>query len=541
MCGIWAYLLHHQGQFNNETVKDCMSIEGRGPDDFHVSYYKNKYAIGFHRLSIMDPSFKGSQPFTFIKNKVKYTAICNGEIYNAGKLKGHLEYPWTSESDCETLIPLYLRYGCDMVQYLDGVFSFIIIEETDSTIRYFVARDRIGVRPLFIGKDDRGNYVFCSELKGMKNIAIEAEQFIPGNFMNICYTNGHYETYEESYYSLTQYRSESHNYFLEELTLREIREKLISSVKKRLISDRPVCALLSGGLDSSLVCSIASRLLKETNQTLYTFSIGTKDSPDNKYAQEVADFIGSVHTIVEIDTEQALRSVPDVIWSTETYDITTIRASVGQYLVSEYIAKHTDFKVVLSGDGSDEVTSGYLENYLAPTAEALHQHAVSRLEEIHYYDVLRADRATSKHGLEVRVPFLDVSFIDYYLNISPELRKPNKNRCEKYLLRKAFDNDYLPPSVLWRQKEAFSDGITSQENSWHSVLKRACDERISDDAFNHCQEKTNHPISKESYYYRMEFEKCFGEKRFDTIIPHFWMPKWSDTNDPSARTLSVYK
>lgn len=546
MCGIWAYLTEKDDIDFDTIFSNFKNIAGRGPDNMTFLSVKNKYMLGFTRLSIMDPSPKGNQPFEYYQDDIKYTCICNGEIYNAEELKGLVEYNFTSTSDCEVLIPLYLKYNVEMISKLDGVFSFIIIKETTEETEYFIVRDRIGIRPLYVGIDDFGQYIFASELKAMKNIAVNAEQFCPGTYCLIKRNHVNKETKEEknTYYDVTSklelkwlktYQQD------EDKIMEFIRNKLTAAVKKRLISDRPVCALLSGGLDSSLVCSIASKLLKEKGIPLYTFSIGIPGSPDNVYAQKVADYIGSIHRVVNITSEDALNALKDVIWATETFDITTVRASTGQYLVSKYIAENTNFKVVLSGDGSDEVTSGYLENFLAPNLEDLHSHAIDRIKNIHYYDVLRADRATSIHGLELRVPFLDVSFVDFYLQIDPKLRQPIKGKqCEKYLLRKAFEIDYLPNEVLWRQKEAFSDGISSEDNSWHSIIQKMCDKLITDNElddnnkFTFCK-----PLTKEAYYYRQVFTDLYGNK-FGNIIPAFWMPKWSNTTDPSARSLKVY-
>ena len=545
MCGIWAYLtdkdnINYENIFNN-----FKNISGRGPDNMNFLSVKNKYMLGFVRLSIIDPSPKGNQPFEYYDGDVKYTCICNGEIYNAEILKNLLEFNFYSTSDCEVLIPLYLKYKTDMISHLDGVFSFIIIKETLNVTEYFIVRDRIGVRPLYTGVDEFGQHIFSSELKGMKDIAVTAEQFTPGTYTIITKTGSDVVvSNNNTYYNVSNNLSLTllKQYDLDEIKLKDlIKSKLTETVKKRLITDRPLCALLSGGLDSSLVCSIASKLLKEKGKQLYTFSIGIPGSPDNKYAQMVADYIGSIHTVITITTDDAINALKDVIWATETFDITTIRASTGQYLVSKYIADNTDFKVVLSGDGSDEVTSGYLENYLAPSLAELHKHAIDRIKNIHYYDALRADRATSIHGLELRVPFLDVSFVDFYLQIDPKLRQPIKNeRCEKYLLRAAFeDGDYLPKEVLWRQKEAFSDGISSEENSWHSIIQKMCDKVITDEDLANNNFDICKPYTKESLYFRQVFTNLYGNK-FSNIIPGFWMPMWSNTTDPSARSLNIY-
>ena len=540
MCGIFIYLASHNIDFDN-IFNNFKNISGRGPDNLIFLNEMNKYILGFTRLSIMDPSTRGNQPFEYFDNDIKYSCICNGEIYNSEELKKLVNFNFNSNSDCEVLIPLYLKYSTNMISYLDGVFSFIIIKESKEETQYFIVRDSIGVRPLYKGIDKFGQFIYASELKAMKDIANTADQFDPGTFDLIkkCNNSNEFSIIKNKYYDVSRHLLK--NYIpLDNEIYNSINLKLTEAVKKRLISDRPVCALLSGGLDSSLVCSIASRLLKKSGIPLYTFSIGINGSPDNIYAKKVADYIGSFHTTVNITPDEALNSLKDVIWATETFDITTIRASTGQYLISKYISENTNFKVVLSGDGSDEVTSGYLENFLAPNLDQLQENAIDRVKNIHYYDVLRADRATSIHGLELRVPFLDVSFVDFYLKIDPKLRQPVKNvQCEKFLLRKAFEKDYLPNEVLWRKKEAFSDGISNEENSWYKIIQNMCDRMINDlellnNPFYICRPKT-----KEAYYYRQVFTQMYGNN-FNKIIPKLWMPKWSNTNDPSARSLDIY-
>lgn len=549
MCGIWAYLLknnkNNDKEFDlNNLFSKFKSISGRGPDSINFSYNKDLFITGFHRLSIMDTSINGNQPFEYYHDGYTYICICNGEIYNAKNLKKNilnssLDYTFSSNSDCEVLIPLYIQYGTDMLDNLDGVFAFTIIAiDTKNNYTAFICRDRIGVRPLFIGKNDNNeNIGICSEIKGLIGLFDQIDVFSPGTY--IVYNSKDKEKtilckyYEYEYKTITQI-TEHRNKF--------IQENLINAVKKRLISDRPLCALLSGGLDSSLICSIASRILKEHDKKLYTFSIGLPGSTDTDYAKKVAEYIGSVHTVVEISNKEALQSIKDVIWATETFDITTIRASTGQYLIAKYISENTDYKVILSGDGSDELTSGYIYNYLAPSNEELHKEAVKRIKEIHLYDGLRADRATSIHGLELRIPFLDSNFVDMYLSIDPKYRKPDQNHMEKHLLRESF-KDYLPEEVLWRKKEAFSDGISSEEDSWHLILSKFVNNFVKDEEFEQNAMKYIHctPKTKEAYFYRKMFDELFNDK-YSNVIPDFWMPNWSDADDPSARELAkLYK
>lgn len=543
MCGIWAYFLKKDDQSDIDVdmlFSKFKTIYGRGPDNLNFNYYKNLFFLGFHRLSIMDTSSNGNQPFTYVYEDKTYICVCNGEIYNAESLKEeinktHLNYDWSSNSDCEVLIPLYILYGHEMVKKLKGVFAInISIIDSDNNYDTFICRDRIGVRPLFIGSNiENRNIGICSEAKGLTGIFDRVQVFQPGCHIMYSSEQGVIEPYYQYYH---------YDYKLADLTVQEnrcnyIREAFTNAVNKRLISDRPVCALLSGGLDSSLVCSVASRLLKDNGIKLYTYSIGMENSTDEFYAKKVADFIGSEHKVVNITNNEALLAIKDVIWATETFDITTVRASTGQYLISKYISENSPFKVVLSGDGSDEVASGYIYNYLAPSDKDLHEEAVKRVREIHLYDGLRADRATSIHGLELRVPFLDSDFVDLYLSIDAKFRKPDKDHMEKHLLRSSFEG-YLPNEVLWRKKEAFSDGISSEEDSWHNILNNYIEKFITDKEFEENASKYEHctPKTKEAYFYRKIFDELFGDK-YCNVIPDFWMPNWSDVDDPSAREL----
>jgi asparagine synthase (glutamine-hydrolysing) len=538
MCGIFAYLIKNKKIFNyNLIYTNFMNLNNRGPDMFSFTYNK-KYFLGFHRLSIMDLSNSGNQPFEHYKDGYKYTCICNGEIYNYIHLKNSLNFNFNSNSDCEILIPLYLLYGENMVNYLDGVFSFIIIKEKDDDIEYFIVRDRIGVRPLYMGYDYKNNLILSSEIKGFKDLVFNNFcPFDPGNYIKIKSNPNNYELIKCQYYEpIFKILNLDEVFFCN-----QIHNVLTECTKKRLVTDRPICALLSGGLDSSLICSITSKLLNSTNFKLNTFSIGMENSPDNHYAKLVSDYIDSNHTFVYITKEDAINCIRDVIYTIESYDVTTVRASVGQYLISKYISKNSNFKVVLSGDGSDEITGGYLENYFSPNLTEFQNNTMKRIKNIHYFDVLRADKATSGNGLELRVPFLDVNFINLYLSIPPKYKKPILGeKCEKYLLRKSFEN-YLPHEVLWRQKEAFSDGISNNNDSWHNILKKLCNELITDDEFKNNNFKLNKPKTKEAYYYRKIFNEFYDKNRFDNIIPEFWMPSWSETDDPSARNLSIYK
>jgi asparagine synthase (glutamine-hydrolysing) len=547
MCGIWALILENERceiKDFNKLIHNFNEIKNRGPDFSSFETFNETSILGFHRLSIMDKSDKGLQPFYFETEERKMALICNGEIYNYKSLINEYELDMKSKCDCEIILQLYYKVGINkLLNLLDGVFAFVIIDikKKMNERKVIVARDKIGVRPLFYGWNEEENeneYYFCSEIKGLSRLVDKIEIFKPATYMELNYNNGKLINKKiEEYYK--------YNYEMINLTEKQhminIKEILIQSVKKRLQSDRPLCCLLSGGLDSSLISSITSRLLKETNNKLYTFSIGMQGSTDNVYATKVAEYIKSEHTVIWITKEESLKAIYDVIYATETYDITTIRASVGQYLISKYISNNTDYKVILSGDGSDEVASGYIYNYNAPSLKDLQNEAIKRIKEIHIYDGLRADRATSIHGLELRVPFLDTKFVDYYLSIDPELRMPKKKRMEKFLLRKSFEG-FLPNDILYRKKEAFSDGISSKEDSWHIVIQKYINEKITEEEYNleRNKYKNNTPMTKEAYYYRKIFCEIFDNK-YNNVIKDFWLPNWcGDVKEPSARILSVY-
>jgi asparagine synthase (glutamine-hydrolysing) len=544
MCGIWTYIS------KNKLIKESkltilkekfLNIKGRGPETENYLEINDNVIFGFHRLCIVDVSEAGNQPFVIKDDNRELYLMCNGEIYNKTSLIDDNNLKCVSNSDCEPILHLYKKYGIEKtVDMLDGVFAFSImdIDLVKKTGKLIVGRDRIGVRPMFMGHNENKEYGFSSEIKGLTDIFNSIEVFTPGTIVTLSYNldNVDFKFMKQVYYPY-DYETKLTNL---ETVCSLIKYQFTEAVKKRLMSDRPICCLLSGGLDSSLVTSIVASL---SNNPIHTFSIGMKGGTDFKYAKMVADKIGSIHTEILFSKEEGINSIRDVIWAIESYDITTVRASVGQYLISKYIKDNTDNIVVYIGDGSDELTGGYKYFCNAPDSESLHKECVKLIKEIHLYDCLRADRAVSIHGLETRVPFLDSSFVDLYLSIDPKLRMP-VNGIEKYLLRKAFDDtDLLPKEVLWREKEAFSDGISSQKDSWFTILQNHIDTEISDAEFNLESKKYTHntPLSKEAYYYRKIFGELFGEKHND-VIPHFWLPNWSgDITEPSARVLDVYK
>lgn len=544
MCGIWAYLA------NNKLIKDSKlsllhekfkNVKGRGPENENFMEINDNTIFGFHRLCIVDVSEEANQPFVLKGNNRELYLMCNGEIYNKDSLINSHDLNCKSSSDCEPIIHLYKKYGIEKtVDLLEGVFAFCLldIDLEKNTGKLMAVRDRIGVRPMFMGSNENKEFGFSSEVKGLSGIFDSIEVFTPGTILTLNYNldNIDFDLSKQVYYP--------YNYETKLIDLETIypliRYQFTEAVRKRLMSDRPICCLLSGGLDSSLVTAIVASL---SDNPIHTFSIGMPGGTDFKYAKMVADKIGSIHTEILFSKEEGIKAIRDVIWAIESYDITTVRASVGQYLISKYIKDNTDNIVIYIGDGSDELTGGYKYFCNAPDEKSFHQECVKLIKEIHLYDCLRADRAVSIHGLETRVPFLDSSFVDLYLSIDPKLRMP-VNGVEKHLLRQAFDSeDLLPKEVLWREKEAFSDGVSSQKESWFQILQNHIDQEISDQEFEEVGKKytLNTPLTKEAYYYRKVFGELFDEKH-SNVIPHFWLPNWSgNITEPSARVLDVYQ
>lgn len=496
----------------------------RGPDDSRIINTKNGI-MGFHRLAIMGLNDEGMQPF---EARGSY-CVCNGEIYDFKQLRDTLVekgYTFKSESDCEVLLPLYFEYGTEMFRMLDAEFACVIYD--GKTGEYIAARDPIGIRPLYYGYDNDGVIVFASEAKNLIGIVKKVMPFPPGHY----YKQGKFISYNE----ISKVDKFNHDDL--STIFSKIHEKLVSGVEKRLVADAKVGFLLSGGLDSSLVCAIAA---KKSDKPIRTFAIGMReDAIDLKYAKEVADYIGSDHTEVFMTPEEVISSLEKVIYILGTYDITTIRASMGMYLVCKAIHETTDVRVLLTGEISDELF-GYKYTDFAPSAEEFQKEAEKRIRELHMYDVLRADRCISVNSLEARVPFGDIDFVKYVMSIDPE-KKMNKYGKGKYLLRKAFENgDYLPYDILWREKAAFSDAVG---HSMVDYLKEYAAEKISDEEFETECKKYTHatPFTKESLLYRQIFEKYYPGQ--SDMVVDFWMPNknWEgcNVNDPSARVLSNY-
>ena len=494
----------------------------RGPDDSRI-VDTGAGLLGFHRLAIMGLHPEGMQPFGLNGSFL----VCNGEIYGFEKLKQKLseKYTFVSQSDCEILLPLYQEHGVEMFSMLDAEFALILYDA--ETGGFVAARDPIGIRPLYYGYDKEGSILFASEPKNLLDLTDKIMPFPPGHY----FKDGQFVCYCD----LTKVENICHDDL--DTICSNIREKLIAGVEKRLVADAKVGFLLSGGLDSSLVCSIAA---KRSKTPIKTFAIGmSEDAIDLKYAREVAEHIGSDHTEVIITKDSVLSALEWVIMVLGTYDITTIRASMGMYLLCEAIHKNTDIRVLLTGEISDELF-GYKYTDFAPSAEAFQKEAEKRLRELHMYDVLRADRCISVNSLEARVPFGDLDFVKYVMSIDPE-KKLNKYGKGKYLLRRAFEGEYLPESILYREKAAFSDAVG---HSMVDYLKEFAASHYTDEEFEHRRCAYNHarPFTKESLYYREIFEKYYPGQ--SEMVIDFWMPNKSwdgcDVNDPSARVLSNY-
>lgn len=537
MCG---FLVYHG------TKKDFPHFEAayqllrhRGPDQTEILELP-KATLGFHRLAIMDLSEKGSQPFHHEKRK--WHLVCNGEIYNWEKLRQtYNDYPYKSQSDCEVILPVIEQLGFeDGVRALDGEFAFALYnEELDSIV---AARDAMGIRPLFYAQDHQGKYVFASEAKALKESFKEIFPFPPGHYFDGQKIVSFCDLAQPS----LQLSVEIETYWDQQPTqklkdiLRPINELLTLAVEKRLKADAPVGLLLSGGLDSSLVCALAARAQGE-KKNLHTFAVGMVSDPiDLKYAKKVAQYIGSQHTEVSITEEDVLNNLRDVIWHLETWDITTIRASMGMYLLCKYIKEKTKIKVLLTGEVSDEIF-GYKYTDFAPSGDEFQKEAQKRVRELYLYDVLRADRCISAHSLEARVPFSDTAFVEYVMKIPGEIKR-NHYQMGKYLLREAFRQDaLLPPDILDRDKAAFSDAVG---HSLVDCLKARAQELYSDEDVENAKSKYPHatPFTKESLMYREIFEEFYpGRAKW---IPDFWMPNktWEncDVKDPSARVLPNY-
>lgn len=524
MCGFLAII----GQGKEEAMVRELSarMSHRGPDERDIHITEKGHFLSHERLSIVD-LHTGKQP---IQGTSTAWMVHNGEIYNHQKLRNGIlkHHTFRTTSDSEVIVHLYEEFGDDFCNHLDGIFAFVVIDGD----HYIAGRDPLGVKPLYYGIDERGRMYFASEMKALADQCKTFATFPPG----------HYYTPETGFVKYYQPIWEDASEAIHPVDYQAIRETLTQAVDKRLMSDVPIGVLLSGGLDSSLTSSIAVRLMKERGETLHSFSIGLDaEAPDAKAARKVAEFLGTKHHEIHFTIEQGIEILEKLIWHLETYDVTSIRASTPMYFLSKFITE-MGIKVVLSGEGADEIFGGYLYFRNAPSVADFQKETIERVQKLHTADLLRADKSTMAHGLEARVPFLDKKFLDLAITIQPEEKMPQTyNGVEKYILRKAFDTPeqpYLPAEVLWRQKEQFSDGVGY---NWIDTLIAYGTSQVSDEAFAKAAElfPYNTPATKEAFYYRTIFHKHFPQKSAAETVRK-WIPKWQENTDPSGRANQAH-
>ena len=552
MCGFVA-ILKVKGdarQAREKALKMSRKIRHRGPDWSGV-YSSEKAVLAHERLAIVDP-LSGGQPLYSSDGK-KVLAV-NGEIYNHQEIRRLFagQYEFQTGSDCEVILALYERYGTDFIDKLNGIFSFVLYDST--TDDYLIARDPIGVIPLYIGHDKDGTVYAASELKALEGQCEEYMPFPPGHYCTSQHNGKPVRWYERDWmqYDGMQWATSDRKE-----AVQMVKEGLMAAVKRQLMSDVPYGVLLSGGLDSSVVSAIAKLYAAkriETNDKhdawwpqLHSFAVGLKGAPDLAKAQEVAKYIGTVHHEVNYTVQEGLDAIRDVIYYTETYDVTTVRASTPMYLLARVI-RSMGIKMVLSGEGADEIFGGYLYFHKAPDAKAFHEETVRKLKKLHFYDCLRANKSLMAWGIEGRVPFLDKEFLDVAMRIDPVLKMCPGKTIEKAVVREGFA-DLLPESVAWRQKEQFSDGVGY---SWIDTLKKVTAEAVSDEQMAHAAERfpINPPLCKEEYYYRSIFEEHFpspsaarsvnqeASVACSTAIALEWDAAFKNMNDPSGRAVA---
>lgn len=550
MCGIVGIfdLKDSVEKLRPRALAMAKKIRHRGPDWSGI-YCSDKAILVHERLAIVDPQ-SGQQPLYSPDNDVVLTV--NGEIYNHADIRDRQEetYRFKTKSDCEVILSLYMEKGVDFLEDLNGIFAFALYDSRDNT--YFIAKDHIGIVPLYMGWDSAGAFYVASELKSLEPYCEKIEIFPPGHYL-----------YSKDGGKLTRwYRRDWMDYENvkdKESSVQDLREALESAVKRQLMTDVPYGVLLSGGLDSSIVSAVAKKYAANRVESdgrqrawwpqLHSFAVGLEGSPDLAAAQKVADYIGTVHHEVHFTIQEGLDAIHDVIYHIETYDVTTIRASTPMYLLARVI-RSMGIKMVLSGEGADEIFGGYLYFHKAPNAKALHEETVRKLDKLHLYDCLRANKSLAAWGVEGRVPFLDKEFMDVAMRLNPADKISGlKGRMEKWILRKAFE-DFLPESVAWRQKEQFSDGVGY---NWIDTLREVASSFVSDEAFAKAAERfpVNPPMSKEEYHYRTIFEELFPSDSAAKTVPSVpsvacstpvaleWDEAFKQMVDPSGRAVKT--
>ena len=565
MCGIFALLNDNKTIDANLIDASFKKGQNRGPE-FTILTYFLKSIFGFHRLAINGLNQESNQPL--IINDV--VLICNGEIYNYKELYDLIETKPHTSSDCEIIIHLYIKYGIEQtLNMIDGEFAFVLLDNRiNNTLnnKIYVARDPFGVRPLYCLKNNKSKLSgFASELKCLVDIfninptQMKLEQFTPGTFSVFNLSNLVHSVWEPEYenvpYFIPNFCYSLNNTSINSTEIYKNTAYYLNNavIKRCVTSERPVACLLSGGLDSSLVAALANNYYKKNGYSynLETYSIGLAGSEDIKYARLVADYLGTNHTEIIVTEREMFEAIPEVIYAIESYDTTTIRASIGNYLIGKYIASNSKAKVILNGDGSDELFGGYIYMNKCPDSIEFDKETKRLLKDIHLFDVLRSDKSISSHGLEPRTPFLDRSLVNYYLSISPFFRNHNTSQnIEKFVLRNSFSSlnflnykgkQLLPDVILWRKKEAFSDGVTSKGRSLFQILQEHITHKLHMDAENFSRLSNNFPpcIDTEKYYYKTLFNTFYPN--CESILPYFWMPKYIHASDPSARTLDIYE
>ena len=547
MCGIvCAFDLKQDSEtLRPQILEMSKRVRHRGPDWSGIYHSKNAI-LGHERLAIVDPA-SGKQPLFSEDGAIVLAA--NGEIYNHLELRKKFKgkYHFKTESDCEVILALYQEKGPDFVDDLNGIFAFAIYDFKNDS--YFIARDHMGIIPLYMGWDKYGTFYVASELKALEGICAQIELFPPGHYWK-CGDQTPTRWYKRDWVDFEKVKSNPTN-------IEDLHDALSNAVHRQLMSDVPYGVLLSGGLDSSITSALAKKFSskriesKDTQEAwwpqLHSFSVGLEGSPDLAAAKKVSEHIGSIHHEVIFTIQEGLDAIKDVIYHLETYDITTVRASTPMFLMARSIKSH-GIKMVLSGEGADELFGGYLYFHKAPSAEEFHKETVRKLDKLHQYDCLRANKSLAAWGIEGRVPFLDKEFIDVAMRINPQDKMINKERMEKWVVRKAFE-DYLPESVAWRQKEQFSDGVGY---SWIDTLKEVVEDSVTDEELEnaHFRFPLQTPQNKEEFYYRSIFEEHFPSDAAALSVPSVpsvacstpialeWDEAFKNQNDPSGRAVA---
>jgi asparagine synthase (glutamine-hydrolysing) len=549
-------MLNYKDSYYSVISREFIKGMNRGPEFSVLDKIDTKLCFGFHRLAINGLNAKSNQPITLNeKENEDIVLICNGEIYNYKELYALMDITPKTDSDCEVIAHLYLKYGIEQtLTMLDGVFSFLLLDRRSQTL--FAARDPYGVRPLYqIQNKNNPSYPllgFASELKCLvefynsNTYNYSVQQFQPGTYSILRFEDNFWKPLQEEIrYFIPTFSYSVKNFDPSQINpeeyYKQISYYLESAVNKRcLATERPIACLLSGGLDSSLITALVNKFYKDNhyNVKLETYAIGLAGSEDLKYAKIVAEYLDTNHTEIIVTEKDMFEFIPEVIHAIESYDTTTVRASLGNYLVGKYISQNSDAKVIFNGDGSDELFGGYLYMKKCPDSIEFDMETRRLLKDIHLFDVLRSDKSISSHGLEPRTPFLDKSFVNYVLSLPPYFRR---HTTEKFILRNSFTQEnyplkkqLLPDKILWRTKDAFSDGVSNKGRSLYTILQ----EQISKSLVSEDGSKYPVSIDTEKFYYKKLFLEFYPNCQ--EVLPYFWMPKYTNATDPSARTLDVY-